>query len=125
MLLGDTCTRGCRFCAVQAGDPGGRVDSDEPEKAARAVEQMKLDYVVLTMVNRDDLPDGGAAHLVDTIRRIRARVPSILVEALVGDFADCHRDVITVVKQGHPEVYAHGDQVFSDGGLRRDRTAGA
>ena len=111
MLLGDTCTRGCRFCAVQAGDPGGRVDGDEPEKAALAVERMALDYVVLTMVNRDDLSDGGAAQVVDTIRRIRQRVDSIKVEALVGDFAGRHRDVLTVVEKGRPDVYAHNAEV--------------
>ncbi len=111
MLLGDVCTRGCRFCAVQSGNPAGVVDSEEPENIARAIGHMDLSYVVLTMVNRDDLSDGGAAHIVETVQRIRAQNSSVLVETLVGDFAGNRRDVFTVVQKGEPDVYAHNVEV--------------
>lgn len=111
MILGDTCTRGCRFCAVKSGDPGGFTDPREPEHVARALSQMDLAYVVLTMVDRDDLDDGGAAHLARTIQRIRALCPKLLVEALVGDFAGQRRDVETAVREGAPDVYAHNVEV--------------
>jgi len=111
MLLGDVCTRGCRFCAVQSGNPAGVIDSEEPQNIARAVGQMDLSYVVLTMVNRDDLPDGGAAHIAETVQRIRSQNSSIRVEALVGDFAGNQPDVFTVVQKGAPDVYAHNVEV--------------
>ncbi len=114
MLLGDTCTRGCRFCAVKKGKPQGIVDRDEPKKVAEAVARMRLAYVVLTMVDRDDLPDGGAAHVAETVRRIREACPGIVVETLVGDFAGADRDVATVVKEGRPEVFAHNVEVVPE-----------
>ena len=87
MLLGDVCTRGCRFCAVTTGDPRGMVDPREPEHVARAIARLELTYVVLTMVNRDDLLDGGAEHVARTVRRLHELRPDMLVETLVGDFA--------------------------------------
>jgi len=69
MILGDVCTRGCRFCAVKTGNPGGKVDPLEPVRVAAAVKRLNLRYVVLTMVDRDDLPDGGAFHVAETVRR--------------------------------------------------------
>ena len=111
MLLGDTCTRGCRFCAVTSGNPRGRVDAGEPERVADALAAMELEYVVLTMVDRDDLTDGGAAHVARTVRGIHARSPQMRVETLVGDFAGSRRDVATVVEQGRPEVFAHNVEV--------------
>jgi lipoyl synthase len=111
MILGDTCTRGCRFCAVASGDPGGLVDPREPEHVARALSQMELAYVVLTMVDRDDLEDGGAAHVARTVRRSRELSPKLLLETLVGDFAGQRRDVETVVRDGAPDVYAHNVEV--------------
>ncbi len=111
MILGDTCTRGCRFCAVTSGDPGGLVDPREPEHVARALSQMELAYVVLTMVDRDDLDDGGAAHVARTVKRIREHSPKLLLETLVGDFAGRRRDVETVVRDGAPDVYAHNVEV--------------
>jgi lipoic acid synthetase len=111
MLLGDTCTRGCRFCAVTSGDPGGLTDAGEPERVARALGQMGLAYVVLTMVDRDDLPDGGAAHVTETVRRIRQHSPDTLLETLVGDFAGEQRLVATLVRQGRPDVFAHNVEV--------------
>lgn len=111
MILGDTCTRGCRFCAVASGDPGGLVDPREPEHVARALSQMDLAYVVLTMVDRDDLEDGGAAHVARTVRRSRELSPKLLLETLVGDFAGQRRDVETIVREGAPDVYAHNVEV--------------
>jgi lipoic acid synthetase len=111
MILGDTCTRGCRFCAVKSGDPGGVVDPREPEHVARALAKMDLAYVVLTMVDRDDLDDGGAAHVARTVQRIHEHNPKLLVETLVGDFAGQRRDIETVVRDGAPDVYAHNVEV--------------
>lgn len=86
MLMGDTCTRGCRFCAVKSGNPRGALDIEEPRKVAIALAGMDLSYVVLTSVDRDDLPDGGAEHFARTIREIKGRRPDLLVEALIPDF---------------------------------------
>jgi lipoic acid synthetase len=85
MLLGAVCTRNCGFCAVRHGRPEP-VDRDEPERVARAVERLRLRHVVITSVDRDDLPDGGAAHFAATARAIKARVPGCRVEVLVPDF---------------------------------------
>ena len=106
MVLGDVCTRGCRFCAVTSGDPGGRVDPSEPENVADAVAAMGLDYVVLTMVNRDDLADDGAGHVADCIAAIKRRDPDVLVEALVGDFRG-KPECVDVVCDAVPDVFAH------------------
>lgn len=111
MILGDVCTRGCRFCAVTSGQPGGLVDESEPEHVAGALAQMDLAYVVLTMVDRDDLKDGGAAHVARTVSAIHARSPELLVETLVGDFAGNTELIATVVQQGRPDVYAHNVEV--------------
>ena len=111
MILGDVCTRGCRFCAVSSGHPGGVVDDTEPEHVAGALAQMDLAYVVLTMVDRDDLADGGAAHVARTVSAIHARSPELLVETLVGDFAGDERAIETVVQRGQPDVYAHNVEV--------------
>ncbi len=85
MLLGDTCTRNCRFCAVTHGRPG-TVDADEPRRVAEAVARLGLEHVVVTSVNRDDLADGGAGHFAETARQVRARVPDCTVEVLMPDF---------------------------------------
>lgn len=111
MILGDTCTRGCRFCAVTSGNPGGLVDAREPEHVASALGQMDLAYVVLTMVDRDDLEDGGAAHVARTVALTHERCPTLLLETLVGDFAGRQRDIATVVRDGRPDVYAHNVEV--------------
>ncbi len=86
MLLGDTCTRGCAFCAVKTARRPPPPDADEPRKAGESVRLMGLDYVVLTSVDRDDLPDGGAAHFAATVRAVRAASPGTLVEVLIPDF---------------------------------------
>ena len=100
MLMGDTCTRGCRFCAVRSGNPRGALDPDEPQKVAAALAEMDLAYVVLTSVDRDDLRDGGAAHFARTVREIKARRPDLLVEALIPDFQGDLDAVRTVVDAG-------------------------
>lgn len=111
MILGETCTRGCRFCAVTSGDPKGVVDPREPENTARALAKLDLAYVVLTMVDRDDLLDGGALHVAETVQRTKQHSPELLVETLVGDFAGMRADVETVVREGRPDVFAHNVEV--------------
>ena len=105
MLMGAVCTRACRFCSVDTGNPRGWLDPEEPANAARSVELMKLKYVVLTSVDRDDLPDGGAAHYAACVRAIKQRNPGTAVEALTPDFCGVLRDVETVVDSG-VEVFA-------------------
>lgn len=106
MLLGEICTRGCRFCAVTTGDPGGSVDADEPRKLAESVSLLGLRYVVLTMVDRDDLDDGGAAHVSECIGELHQRQPELVVEALVGDFRG-DVDAVDAVCDSGVEVFAH------------------
>lgn len=106
MLMGDVCTRGCRFCMVKSGNPRGVLDPTESENVARVVAEMRLTYVVLTSVDRDDLPDGGARHFADTIRAIKRYDSGILVEALIPDFQGDVRDLQEVV-EAKPEVVAH------------------
>jgi lipoic acid synthetase len=112
MLLGDTCTRGCRFCAVTTGQPRGAVDVREPEHVARALSRMPLRYVVMTMVDRDDLLDGGASHMARTVQRLKELRPELLVETLVGDFGGHLADVDTTVDAG-PDVWAHNLEVVA------------
>ena len=100
MLMGDVCTRACRFCAVNTGNPRGWLDPAEPENTARSVALMNLKYVVLTSVNRDDLPDGGAAHYAACVRRVKADNPETAVEALTPDFLGDLGDVETVLDAG-------------------------
>jgi lipoic acid synthetase len=105
MLMGSVCTRACRFCAVDTGNPRGWLDPEEPANAARTVALMGLGYVVLTSVNRDDLPDGGAGHFAACVRAIKEASPATAVEALTPDFQGATADVETVVDSG-VEVFA-------------------
>ena len=100
MLMGSVCTRACRFCSVDTGNPRGLLDADEPRHAAESVRLMGLGYVVLTSVDRDDLPDGGAAHYAACIRAIRATNPATAVEALTPDFRGQSSAVATVLDAG-------------------------
>lgn len=100
MLMGSVCTRACRFCAVDTGNPHGWLDEKEPEKTAETVALMDLDYVVLTSVNRDDLPDGGAAHYASAVRAIKARSPKTKVEVLTPDFQGNTRHVALLLDSG-------------------------
>ena len=105
MLMGSVCTRACKFCSVDTGNPNGWLDKDEPEKTAEAVSIMDLKYVVLTSVNRDDLPDGGAQHYANTVKAIKERNPSTAVEALTPDFKGLRNSVEILVNSGI-EVFA-------------------
>ena len=106
MLMGDLCTRGCRFCNVKTGNPKGWLDHQEPVKVAEAVSKMGLEYVVLTSVDRDDLPDEGAGHFAKTIRCLKDLVPKLLIEVLVPDFKG-RRDCIRTILSVGPNVFAH------------------
>jgi lipoic acid synthetase len=97
MIMGSVCTRACQFCAVDTGNPGGRLDPEEPDNAARSVRLMGLKYVVITSVDRDDLGDGGAAHYAACVRRIKEENPRTTVEALTPDFGGSTVDVDTVL----------------------------
>ena len=106
MLLGEVCTRGCRFCNVKTGNPGGVVDTEEPRRVADAIAKLGLKYVVLTMVDRDDVDDGGARHVAETVAAIKKRDAAILVETLVGDWNGRIASVGATL-EGRPDVYAH------------------
>lgn len=124
MLLGNTCTRGCRFCAVTSGNPRGMLDALEPVKVAQAVSSMGLTYVVLTSVDRDDLPDGGAGHFARTVRAIKEANPDVLVETLVPDFQG-DVDAIRTVAIAGQEVFDHNvETVRRLQSSVRDRRAG-
>lgn len=100
MLMGAVCTRACKFCAVDTGNPKGWLDRNEPQSSAEAVRLMSLKYVVLTSVNRDDLPDGGAKHYADCVREIKKTNPGTAVEVLTPDFQGRFTDVQTVLDSG-------------------------
>ena len=106
MLMGDTCTRGCRFCNVKTGRPKLPPNPLEPEHVTKAISSMELDYVVLTSVNRDDLEDDGASHFAQTVSRLRNTCPNLLVEVLTPDFRG-KKDCIHTVINSLPHVFAH------------------
>jgi lipoic acid synthetase len=106
MILGDRCTRDCRFCAVKKGTPPLPADSDEPDRIARSVARLGLRHVVITSVSRDDLPDGGASVFAACPRRIRAGVPRCTIELLVPDFDGC-RSALDLVLAARPDVLNH------------------
>lgn len=112
MILGDVCTRHCRFCAVKSGRPQGYTDPFEPVKVAYAIKQMGLKYAVITSVDRDDLEDGGASHFASTIAEIRKLAPGTSVEVLIPDFAGSVESLRTVV-YAHPDVIAHNVETVS------------
>jgi lipoic acid synthetase len=105
MVLGAVCTRACRFCAVDTGNPKGWLDTEEPLNTGKAVALMGLQYVVITSVDRDDLPDGGASHYADCVRAIKRLNPETAVEALTPDFNGRHEHVERVLDSGI-EVFA-------------------
>ncbi|PWN18277.1 Lipoyl synthase [Microstroma glucosiphilum] len=106
MLMGDTCTRACRFCSVKTSRTPGAVDPHEPENTAEAIKRWGLGYIVLTSVDRDDMADGGSRHIEETIRKIKSKAPNTLVEALVPDFSGKMEDVERVATSGL-DVFAH------------------
>ncbi|HIY69708.1 MAG TPA: lipoyl synthase [Candidatus Alistipes intestinigallinarum] len=105
MILGDICTRGCRFCATQTGRPLAP-DPEEPRQVAESVSLMKLRYVVVTSVTRDDLPDGGAAHWAATVEAIRAQNPDAVIELLIPDL-DAKPDLLDTVIASKPDIIGH------------------
>ncbi len=106
MLLGDTCTRGCKFCAVKTGNPRGVVDEFEPEKIAHTVSGMNLNYIVLTSVDRDDLPDQGAGHFAKTVELTKAMRPDMLIEVLTPDWRGDDK-CIEAMSHSKADVLAH------------------
>ena len=106
MLLGEVCTRACRFCAVETGNPRGAVDPSEPERLARAIAELGLRHVVLTSVDRDDLSDGGASLFARAIRVVKERLPQVTVEALVPDFSGQEESLRAVAAAG-ADVLGH------------------
>jgi lipoic acid synthetase len=105
MIMGDVCTRGCRFCYVRKGRPQP-LDPTEPLRVAEAVRILGLDYVTITSVDRDDLPDGGARHFAETIRAVKMLNPGVKVEVLIPDFQG-NEDAIRIVVEAGPDVLAH------------------
>jgi lipoyl synthase len=108
MILGDVCTRNCPYCAVAHGRPGS-VDAAEPTRVAHAVEQMQLRYVVITSVDRDDLPDGGASIFAETIAQIRRRLPACRIEVLIPDFQGKEAPLRAVLDAG-PDILNHNTE---------------
>ena len=106
MLMGDLCTRGCRFCNVKTGNPKGWLDEKEPEKVAFTLSRLNLNYVVLTSVNRDDLEDEGSGHFAKTISLLKKRLPHLLIEVLTPDFKG-KKAYLHKIIQAKPDVFAH------------------
>ncbi|MEO0004477.1 MAG: lipoyl synthase [candidate division WOR-3 bacterium] len=106
MLLGDICTRHCRFCSVKTGNPQGRIDPDEPQRVAKAVKELGLKYLVLTSVDRDDLSDLGAGIFARTVKILKSQNPEIKIEVLVPDFGG-REELLHLVVDSGPDVFAH------------------
>lgn len=106
MLMGEVCTRGCKFCNIKTGNPKGKLDPLEPEKIGYSIAQMDLEYVVITSVDRDDLPDQGASHFARTIRTIKKLDPELIVEILTPDFRG-EESLIEQLTLALPDVFAH------------------
>ncbi|KAK0520483.1 hypothetical protein OC835_007194 [Tilletia horrida] len=124
MIMGDTCTRACRFCSVKTSRTPAALDPREPTNTAEAIARWGLGYIVLTSVDRDDLADGGSAHIGQTISEIKARSPHILVECLSPDFSGKHEDVARVAGNRDLDVFAHNiETVEALTPMVRDRRA--
>lgn len=106
MLMGDTCTRGCRFCAVKTGNPKGVLDEQEPEKVGYSIGKLGLHYVVITSVDRDDLPDHGSGHFARTVEHCKRNDPNLIVEILTPDFLG-NEEWIAKIVDAKPDVFAH------------------
>src|SRR5947199_3850430 len=106
-ILGETCTRACRYCFVHSGRPDGPPDPLEPLRLAQTAAKMGLDHVVVTSVDRDDLPDRGAAHFAATVRSIRAKSPHATVEVLTPDFLGVEEEALAIVLDSRPDVFNH------------------
>src|SRR5205085_2801115 len=115
MILGNLCTRGCGFCSVPKGSPAKKefsLNPNEPWQVAEMAERMKLKYVVITSVNRDDLPDGGSRHFAETVRQVRSALPNARVEVLTPDFSGDVEAVTRVLDAG-PHVFNHNMETVS------------
>lgn len=124
MVLGNVCTRGCRFCAVSKSAKGEELDEQEPAKLAEAVRRWKLNYIVVTSVDRDDLPDQGAGHFAQCIRQLKSSNPGLIVEVLIPDFRGSEECIRTIV-EAKPHVIAHNIETTEDlQGKARDPRAG-
>ena len=124
MLLGDVCTRACKFCAVDTGNPRGRLDKKEPYKVAQSIKKMSLKYAVLTSVNRDDLADGGARHYSNTKKAVKEACPKVMVEALTPDFEGKNRS-ISILLSSNLDVFTQNIETVERLTLRvRDPRAG-
>lgn len=126
MVMGDTCTRGCRFCSVKTGNPQGWLDLEEPAKLSGVIEKMKWDYVVLTSVDRDDLPDGGASHFARCVQYIHAKTPEVVIEVLIPDFQG-RRESLEAVVNSAPSLRVVAQNIETVERLTyvvRDRRAG-
>lgn len=124
MLMGDTCTRACRFCNIKTARAPPPLDAQEPAKVAHAIAQWGLKYIVFTSVDRDDIADGGSEHIAKTVRLLKEESPDLLVEVLAPDFQGNHTHVDNVVKSGL-DVFAHNiETVERLQGVVRDRRAG-
>jgi lipoic acid synthetase len=123
LLLGKTCTRGCRFCGVDTGNPGGVIDPEEIARASRLVGLMGLKYVVLTSVDRDDLPDQGAGHFASAVERLRTDYPQVKIEVLIPDFSG-RPELMDLLLKSRPDVIGHNlETVRRLSPLVRDRRA--
>jgi lipoic acid synthetase len=123
--MGDQCTRGCKFCSVKTSRAPPPLDVHEPENTAEAISRWGLGYIVLTSVDRDDLADGGAAHIASTISKIKQKAPNILVEALTPDFANKGAEAVHKVAVSGLDVFAHNvETVERCTPFVRDRRAG-
>ena len=111
MILGDICTRACGFCAIKTGRPLG-LDREEPYRVAEAISALDLRHAVITSVNRDELPDGGAAIFADTIRAIRARCPQTSIEVLIPDF-EGNREALAEVMGAGPDILNHNIETIA------------
>jgi lipoyl synthase len=106
-ILGDTCTRACRYCYVHSGRPDGPPDPLEPLRLAQTAAQMSLTHVVVTSVDRDDLPDRGAGHFAATVRALKRKLPNASVEVLTPDFLDVEEEALSIVLEPKPDVFNH------------------
>ncbi|MFH1666100.1 MAG: lipoyl synthase [Elusimicrobiota bacterium] len=111
LIMGPNCTRNCSFCAVKQG-PLGPPDPEEPARVAEAAQKMKLKYVVITSVTRDDLPDGGAGHFANTVRQVKNTIPDVLVEILIPDFLGDEK-ALNIVMESCPNVLNHNIETVS------------
>ncbi len=114
MILGDVCTRSCSFCSVSTGRPNEILDADEPRRVAKATGLLGLDHVVVTSVNRDDLPDEGASHFVEVIRELKKNFENLIIEILTPDFKRTQKDAVVRILAEGPDIFNHNVETVPD-----------